>query len=279
MVKNPIHDVRFRPPSGVETMVQVVDLERLRERELDHSLYESQRRDFHVLHVVTSGKGRHNFEFGSLRLKEGDLLHVRPGQVDCFAKGSKHGALLVLFVPEAISRQSAVRLRITNPLRPGREEFARIEELVRLIQRYQGVAALQEANLLLLQALLCAVDALHAEAGSLSSSSVKTELCERFDQLLEERVGKRRSVSWYADRLEVSSKTLGRASSDVFGCSPKRHLDSRVSLQAKRLLVHTPETVEEIADRLGFSEPTNFVKFFRRMEGCTPQSFRGRFRS
>jgi TctA family transporter len=34
-----------------------------------------------------------------------------------------------------------------------------------------------------------------------------------------------------------------------------------------------------IGDRLGFDEPTNFSKFFRRVEECTPAEFRRRQRA
>lgn len=54
-------------------------------------------------------------------------------------------------------------------------------------------------------------------------------------------------------------------------------MDRKLTLAAKRLLLHTQDTVEQIAEALGFSESTNFVKFFHRLEDCTPRAFRDRF--
>ncbi|MEL7362149.1 MAG: helix-turn-helix domain-containing protein, partial [Bacteroidota bacterium] len=48
----------------------------------------------------------------------------------------------------------------------------------------------------------------------------------------------------------------------------------RVGLEARRLLATTSDTVEAIGFRLGFSEATNFVKFFKRVVGITPEAFR-----
>ncbi|MEO8804931.1 MAG: helix-turn-helix domain-containing protein [Burkholderiaceae bacterium] len=45
-------------------------------------------------------------------------------------------------------------------------------------------------------------------------------------------------------------------------------------LEAQRLLVHSTSTSVAIGELLGFSEPTNFVKFFRRRVGTTPEAFR-----
>ena len=54
----------------------------------------------------------------------------------------------------------------------------------------------------------------------------------------------------------------------------KAFIASRISLEAKRLLVHTDLSVTLIAESLGFEEATNFIKFFKREAGCTPAEFR-----
>ena len=58
------------------------------------------------------------------------------------------------------------------------------------------------------------------------------------------------------------------------GHTAKQVVDLRIALEAKRLLVHSGATVAQIGHRLGFSEATNFVKFFRRLAGVTPLEFR-----
>lgn len=48
----------------------------------------------------------------------------------------------------------------------------------------------------------------------------------------------------------------------------------RIVLEAKRLLVHSLLPVANIGYELGFSEATNFVKFFHRGTRQTPGAFR-----
>jgi AraC-like DNA-binding protein len=74
--------------------------------------------------------------------------------------------------------------------------------------------------------------------------------------------------------LGCSEKSLMRAVREAAGVSAKRYVSQRVALEAKRLLAHTSLPVATIADRLGFDEPTNFVKFFRREAGAVPGAFR-----
>jgi AraC-like DNA-binding protein len=56
----------------------------------------------------------------------------------------------------------------------------------------------------------------------------------------------------------------------------KAFIATRLALEAKRLLTHSALSVGAIADRLGFDDASNFVKFFRRHAGCAPTEFRRR---
>ena len=75
----------------------------------------------------------------------------------------------------------------------------------------------------------------------------------------------------------AAEKTLTRICSAVAGVGAKAFIASRLALEAKRLLVHTEMPISAIAQRLGFDEATNFTKFFRSIEGCTPGDFRRQF--
>jgi AraC-like DNA-binding protein len=54
----------------------------------------------------------------------------------------------------------------------------------------------------------------------------------------------------------------------------KRVIIERIILEAKRLLAHSSDPVAGISSHLGFDEPTNFVKFFKRETDLTPTQFR-----
>jgi AraC-like DNA-binding protein len=81
-------------------------------------------------------------------------------------------------------------------------------------------------------------------------------------------------VADYADRLGYSVRTLTRASAAATGRSARELVDARIALEAKRLLAYTDLPASAVGRRLGFSEPTNFGKFFLRRTGITPAAFR-----
>ncbi len=98
-----------------------------------------------------------------------------------------------------------------------------------------------------------------------------------FKDLVESNFRKQKQVNSYAKQLCVTEKRLNQATSKVLGKSPKEMIDDRVMLEAKRLLAHTNESVKEIGFDLGFDEPTNFIKYFRKHNGSTPVEFREQF--
>ena len=63
----------------------------------------------------------------------------------------------------------------------------------------------------------------------------------------------------------------------VSQCSAKALIDQRIALEAKRMRHHSQSSIAQIGHQIGlqigFTEPTNFVKFFRRIVATTPQAF------
>lgn len=59
----------------------------------------------------------------------------------------------------------------------------------------------------------------------------------------------------------------------------KQVIVERIILEAKRLLAHGNDTAAEIGADLGFGEPTNFAKYFRRETDLTPAAFRATTRA
>jgi len=95
-----------------------------------------------------------------------------------------------------------------------------------------------------------------------------------FKDLIENQFLKQKLVGNYASQLRVTEKRLNRATSKILDKSPKQMIDERIMLEAKRLLAHTSESVKEIGFALGFDEPTNFIKYFRKHHSSTPVEFR-----
>ena len=84
--------------------------------------------------------------------------------------------------------------------------------------------------------------------------------------------------NWPVDRYVLALATtphlLDKASRAVLGSGVKRVVSERRLLEAKRLLLFTVRTVEDIAYEIGFDDPAYFSRFFRERTGEAPAAWR-----
>jgi len=95
-----------------------------------------------------------------------------------------------------------------------------------------------------------------------------------FKELLTKNFRTEKTVSKYASDINITEKQLHKATTTLLDKTPKQLIDEQIILEAKRLLVHSNQSIKEIAYELGYDEPTNFIKYFRKHNGCTPSEFR-----
>ena len=100
------------------------------------------------------------------------------------------------------------------------------------------------------------------------------DIVRRFNLLVEKNFRRKHQVQDYADLLYKSPKTLSNLFKKAGAKSPLRIIQERIALEGKRLLRYTQMDVAEIAYELGFQEASHFSRFFKRMVGVPPGSFR-----
>ncbi len=81
------------------------------------------------------------------------------------------------------------------------------------------------------------------------------------------------TMAQVAQRMGITARTLARHL-DRHGLTFRQVLDERRHHEACTMLRDTRQPVEDIAARLGYSDPANFTRAFRRWAGCTPSQFR-----
>jgi AraC-like DNA-binding protein len=83
------------------------------------------------------------------------------------------------------------------------------------------------------------------------------------------------SVEEVAARLHVSTRTLKRKLTE-HGTSFTKIVDGHLRVQALLLIDDARLTIDDIADRLGYSDAANFTRAFKRWTGSAPGSYRAR---
>ncbi len=96
----------------------------------------------------------------------------------------------------------------------------------------------------------------------------------RFQKLLEYHFRERWKVQQYCESLAVSEKRLARYCKAAVDLTPLQIIHNRVLTEAKRQLVYTRMSINEIALDLDFVDPGYFSKFFQKATGQSPTTFR-----
>lgn len=286
-----IPEIHFDNPRLAKVGVEAMTLQELRQRTPARMLLATQRVDFHHLLLVQEGQARHMVDFVNHPLRPGSVLLVRPGQVQQWQMTDELQGQLTLISAEALAPEMNASTtdkgllaldQWPNAAAPSQSLFIEaVTDSSRLradIDRFEGApidAAIIRHEVLTM--LLRLARELRGEMGA-PEATREGEIYRLFCGLLEANFRTRPSVLDLARQIGFSESTLSRACVATVGRTAKDVIDRRVALEAKRLLVHSKTTVAEIGHELGFTEPTNFVKFFRRIELVTPAAFRAAHR-
>jgi len=83
-----------------------------------------------------------------------------------------------------------------------------------------------------------------------------------------------RRVDFYSKKLSISSKHLAHLVKSVSQKTAAEWIDDFIVRHIKRMLMTSPQTVQQISAELNFPNPSFFTQYFKRATGKTPKEFR-----
>lgn len=282
-------EIRYEPPGRDAGGIEVMSFGQLHRRmQRRPGMEMAQRLDFHQLLTVEQGMVRHMVDFTDYTATPGSWLWVRPGQVQQFRNLTTGSGWLVLFQSGVLDAATSAQTRLDDPFGrvhwelAGDDATTMDQALGHLVHEYEATALLPAAlRARILQHLLAVVmlRLTHQATPVGSPIADHPETFLRFRAAVEERFARTRNLNDYARALGYSPRTLTRATTASAGVGAKEFIDRRVILEAKRLLAHEEDPISRVADRLGFDDASNFVKYFTQRTGVTPSAFRHHFRA
>ncbi|SFW67051.1 helix-turn-helix domain-containing protein [Chitinophaga sancti] len=97
---------------------------------------------------------------------------------------------------------------------------------------------------------------------------------ESFTALVETNFLTRRDLSFYADKLFITTNYLNKITKEVLGTTAKTYILNKTIGEAKNLLNYSSMSIAEISEKLNIETPSYFVRMFRKSTGMTPREFR-----
>ena len=238
-----------------------------------------------VLAFYTGGRTRIE-QAGEWSLGEGDALLVPAGMphrvlererpafwglsfcVPCFAAD---GAVALLEPFERVRDGASAVVHI-----PG-ARHAYVEGLFRELENIAGgpSTVLDAVQRSLLTLILAEVDrAMATEPRTNSTSSVVVDAL----RFIERNCLAPLTLERVAAAVKRSPAYVTTALTQATGRSAVEWIVSGRMAEARRLLLHSDELVEVVANRVGYADATHFIRMFRRAHGATPTAWRAQAR-
>lgn len=106
------------------------------------------------------------------------------------------------------------------------------------------------------------------------SLSRPAEITFEFENLVKTTLHDKKTINDYAQELFVSPSYLRESVKKTTGKPAYKLIQEYTVLEAKSLLQQSASPVKSVALELGFDDPSNFAKFFKKQTGLTPLRYR-----
>ncbi len=237
--------------------------------------------EYYELIFLSEGEGFHSIESEKYMVSATEFYFLKPGQLHFWQFTSIPKGFVIIFKDKEFN---AVNENLLIDLLRKLTDISRIEIQSDKFPTHILEAIFTEYQLdrqyskEIIHGLLKALfgKLLQEKAENPKSPNQPQALYNRFMQLLVKECPRLHKVNEFAELLNTTPQNLNIICRKHTAKSASEIITHQILLEAKRYILHTDNTINEIADILWFTDASNFVKFFKRHENITPTQFRNK---
>ncbi len=241
-----------------------------------------------LIFLCTKGSGHLTIDLNECEVKANSLLFFLPGSIISCSKLEEEMEFMYIICARELFQEAAFRFEHsyleylkTNPtLQFTPNDIKGIKGCIQaVIDLYEDKKHVFRIPILknYLQCFLMEVydkSFRRSESMPTNTSNRKEALFKNFLNLVHEHYLTEREVSFYANKLCITSRYLSTVINSVCGHTPKEVIDSFVILEIKALLQSTDMSMQEIANELHFPDQSFFGRYFKKHTGMMPSRYR-----
>jgi AraC family transcriptional regulator, transcriptional activator of pobA len=286
---NEIPKISFFKSQNKEIGFEILTLKSLFSRQgtFPHPLDKPQRVDFYHILFITKGDGRHYIDFREYEYTKGSILFISTGQVHAFEFSPGVEGFLLLFTDAFLSKNIIhsdllsfsrlynyhLHLPVIQP-EESSENFNNIFNDIYDEYISSDAFAKEEMLRLLLKLLLLKAERIKRTLMPNEKNSEWFIKFGKFKNLVEKYFSETRNAKDYAGMMDISYNHLNKITKSITGNTAKVFIDHFLILEIKRQLAVSDISIKELTYELGFDEPTNFVKYFKKRTHLSPSQFK-----
>lgn len=244
------------------------------------------RHNYYEIFIFNEAGGKHDIDFENHPILKNGVHFVSPGQVHHVERGLGTYGYVILFSRDFIGLRSNDSDKLfempflnnsPNPvLNLTAEELSGLMHLVETM-KVESANENQHAEDIIRSTLMVFLMKCHryyCDRHPEDETRYKSDLFMQFRKVMEKHFATCHKVKDYAELLNTTEKTLNDSIKKVTGKTVSELIYARITLEAKRLLLHSEMSAKEIAYALNFSDPAHFSKFFKKQTGTSPSEYK-----
>jgi len=249
------------------------------------------RHTYYEILFIEEGQGFHEIDFRTYPIQSAGMHFLMPGQVHLLHFTSACAGYIVAFSEDFFSFYNPESQRLSHyPFFRATQrhpvlslETSECNYFHNLLENMVTDHLSTDAGnpmtgkYLGLLLLKCSLIAQKSES-ELSTAFATPDLVRRFQELVDKHFREQHTVQHYAEVLQVSPDYLSKLVKKHLGLAASDHIQTKLLLEAKRLLVFTSMSSKEITYALHIEDPSYFGRLFKRKTGLTPSEYRASIR-
>jgi AraC-like DNA-binding protein len=289
-MSNEIPNINFKSNNSSKIDgIEIVMLENLIQKKdtFDHFPEKAHQLDFYMLVFYTEGETKHLVDFVWHEVRKNTLIYITKGQVNAFDFNKSLKGYMILFTEEYFKSQlnklpknELIRLFTSHLFSPKIQIplSSNVSNYIHLFydEYNKGNEVFNKKTILdsLYTIIFSKLEQHKQDQTFHIRESDKLEYFLKFKSSLEVNLRISRNADFYAKKMNITYKHLNVICKEIVGLTAKQFIDEFIILEAKRKLINSTIKSTELAYLIGFEESTNFVKYFKKHTGLTPNVFK-----
>ncbi|KAA1241548.1 AraC family transcriptional regulator [Aquimarina sp. RZ0] len=283
-MKNKVENILFSRFLKQNIPFELITIQELYKRVLgsNFDLSKPHRIDFHALIIIFEGESKHTIDFKEEILSPGVILPITKGQVHSFNKELTVKGYVIgfeeSFITQNINNKNLfhfLQVYHTSNIQIGKENINSLKLILELTQTLlKDVDTNLKSEIIhsTFMTLLFQIKRLACNQHVFFDSE-RLKNFYLFKELIIKHYSEIHNAKDYAKRLNVSYNYLNEICKEIVNKTAKDFIDSWLLLEIKRNISEQRYTSQEIAFKMGFKEPSNFIRFFKKYTKITPLQF------
>lgn len=280
----PIKTYHFLPYKyGAELLLDLGRIEKLKNYVLDHTLHQVS---FYEIVFIEEGSGTFSLDGKVMSITPGTIIFISPGQVRRWEIKDKIKGYTLFFEKDFLHLFFSDDLFLyrfqyfhqyshSTDMKIDERSFGKCLELLQEIEREFGQIQNDSNHLIrsVLYQLLIVLNRYYAQIYNVQRDTYIHADFYKFRSLLEKKFLENQTVESYTKMLNVSSGFLNKVCRQFSGLTAQQMIHHKLISEIKKEL-HQNKSAKEICYEFGFSDPSNFNRFFKKFTRTTPQQYR-----